>query len=92
MIKQIAILKCALRLAIDSKICLHFVFVRFSVNFTLDACPSSRNIAYHFKTDFRSNQVVHNYKTVDYWNEEIVEENTWIQGAGKVYALDSVIL
>lgn len=63
-------------------------FIRFSVNFTLDACSSSRNVAYHFKTDFINNKVIHNYKTVDSWNEEIIEENTWIQGAGKVYAFN----
>lgn len=54
----------------------------------MDACSSSRNVAYHFKTDFINNKVIHNYKTVDSWNEEIIEENTWIQGAGKVYAFN----
>lgn len=63
-----------------------FFFIRFSVNFTLDACSSSRNIAYHFKTDFVNNRVIHNSKTVDSWNDEIIEENTWIEGAGNVYA------
>lgn len=63
-----------------------FIFYRFSVNFTLDSCSNSRNIAYHFKTDLVKNEVIHNYKTVDYWNDEIVEENTWIQGPGKVFA------
>lgn len=59
---------------------------RFSVNFTLECCPNPLNIAYHFKTNFMNNTVTHNYKTVGDWNEEIVDENTWIQGPGKIHA------
>lgn len=66
------------------KFYLFFYFnFRFSVNFTLECCPSPLNIAYHFKTNFKDNTVVHNYKTVGDWNQEIIEENTWIQGPGE---------
>lgn len=38
-------------------------------------------VAYHFKTIFEDNSVVHNYKTGS-WQEEMVEENNWIEGPG----------
>lgn len=62
-------------------IIVHFLH-RFSVNFTLECCPIPLNVAYHFKTNFVDNTVRHNYKTVGSWNDEIIEENTWIQGSG----------
>lgn len=49
----------------------------------MDCSPNPSNIAYHFKTNFDNNQVVHNYKTDNVWNMETVEDNTWIQGPGK---------
>lgn len=59
-----------------------FPVYRFSINFTLECCPIPLNVAYHFKTNFVDNTVTHNYKTVGIWNDEVVEENTWIQGSG----------
>lgn len=59
------------------------IFFRFSVNLTLDCCPNPLNIAYHFKTNLIENTVIHNYKTVGSWNDEVIDENTWIQGTGK---------
>lgn len=57
---------------------------RFSINFTLECCQNPLNIAYHFKTNFFENTVTHNFKAVGNWNDEIVDENTWIQGPGKL--------
>lgn len=31
------------------------------------------------------NTVTHNHKTVGVWNDETVDENTWIQGPGNIY-------
>jgi len=31
--------------------------------------------------------VTHNYKTVGIWNDEIVDENTWISGPGQEFVL-----
>lgn len=55
---------------------------RFSVNFTLECNPTPQNIAYHFKTVFSENKVVHNYKTVGNWHNEVEDANTWIQNTG----------
>lgn len=49
----------------------------------MDCSPSPQNIAYHFKTDFHKNEVVHNYKMDGQWNMETVENNTWIEGPGE---------
>lgn len=38
-------------------------------------------VAYHFKTIFEENRVVHNYKTGS-WQDEMVEDNNWIEGPG----------
>lgn len=60
----------------------------FSVNFCLDCCPSPMFVAYHFKTDFESNSVVHNYKTGHgMWQDELVEENMWTSGPGSPFVL-----
>jgi len=58
----------------------------FSVNFCLDCCPKPSYVAYHFKTIFDSNSVVHNFKSGT-WQDEIVEENTWIDGPGQTFVL-----
>lgn len=57
---------------------------RFSINFCIDDCECPIDIAYHFKTIFEDSKshVVHNYKT-GFWNEEVVEESSWIDGRGK---------
>lgn len=52
---------------------------RFSVNFCCDSNPI--DVAYHFKTDFTTNKVIHNYKCGK-WNNEIIEDNTWVNGPG----------
>lgn len=57
---------------------------RFSINFTLDKCPIPSDVAYHFRTSFDNNTVVHNCKTEGVWNEEIVEVNNWIHEPGIV--------
>lgn len=56
----------------------------FSVNF-LPEYPL--NVIYHFKTNFVSNNVTHNYKTVGKWNDEIIETNSWIPGPGHEFTL-----
>lgn len=56
----------------------------FSVNFLLEY---PLNIAYHFRTDFDTNNVTHNYKSSGIWNDEVVEKNTWIDGPGREFNL-----
>lgn len=58
----------------------------FSVNFVLSCCPNPNNIAYHLKMDFVGNRVTQNYKTIGIWNEERVNENTWIR-SGQEFVL-----
>lgn len=55
-----------------------------SVNFV---CKYYDDIAYHFKTNFTSNTVVHNYKEAGRWNSEITDENTWIRGLNDEFIL-----
>lgn len=64
---------------------------RFSVNFCLDCCAKPSYVAYHFKTIFDSNSVVHNYKKGT-WQDEIHEENTWIDGPGNYELFKSKLL
>lgn len=33
--------------------------------------------------------MTHNFKTVGNWNDEIIDENTWIQGPGKATNVDN---
>lgn len=56
----------------------------FSVNFVPEY---PMNVIYHFKTNFITNNVTHNFKTAGEWNEELVEGNTWIAGPGKEFVL-----
>uniref|UniRef100_A0A0K8TTR1 Galectin n=1 Tax=Tabanus bromius TaxID=304241 RepID=A0A0K8TTR1_TABBR len=57
-----------------------------SFNFVLDSCPQPSMIAYHFKTKFKENVVVHNTKQCT-WLEEKPEENTWIDKPGEEFIL-----
>lgn len=59
----------------------------FSVNF-LPNYPWT--VIYHFETNFVTNDVIHNYKTENQWNNEIVETNTWIQGPSHEFHLTFV--